>query len=49
MDKNKIKLISSEKYNQFYKLIRVDEDVGAIYMQITKNRHDKSIKKHKKG
>lgn len=42
---NKIKLIFSEKYNQFYKPIRVDEDVGIIYMQITKNRHDKGIKK----
>jgi len=45
MDKNKIKLIFSEKYNQFYKPIRVDEDVGTIYMQITKNRHEKGIKK----
>ena len=45
MDKNRIKLIFSEKYNQFYRPIRVDEDVGAIYMQITKNRHDKGIKK----
>jgi len=42
MDKNRIKLIFSEKYNQFYKPIRVDEDVGTIYMQIIKNRHDKS-------
>lgn len=46
MDKNRIKLIFSEKYNQFYKPIRVDEDVGTIYMQITKNRHDKGIKKN---
>ncbi|MBD5535146.1 MAG: hypothetical protein HDQ99_05740 [Lachnospiraceae bacterium] len=45
MDKNRIKLIFSEKYNQFYKPIRVDEDVGTIYMQITKNHHDKSMKK----
>ena len=45
MDKNKIKLIFSEKYNQFYKPIRVDEDVGTVYMQITKNRHDKGMKK----
>lgn len=45
MDKNKIKLVFSEKYNQFYKPIRVDEDVGIIYMQITKNRHEKGIKK----
>lgn len=45
MDKNRIKLIFSEKYNQFYKPIRVDENVGTIYMQITKNRQDKSIKK----
>lgn len=46
MDMNKIKLIFSEKYNQFYKPIRIDEDVGIVYMQITKNRHDKSIKKN---
>lgn len=45
MDKNRIKFIFSEKYNQFYKPIRVDEDVGTIYMQITKNRHDKGMKK----
>ena len=47
MDKNRIKLIFSEKYNQFYKPIRVDEDVGVIYMQITKNRYDKGIKRMK--
>ena len=45
MDKNRIKLIFSEKYNQFYKPIRVDEDVGIVYMQITNNRHDKGMKK----
>ena len=31
MDMNKLKLIFSEKYNQFYKPIRVDEDVGRIF------------------
>ena len=45
MDMNKVKLIFSEKYNQFYKPIRVDEDVGAFYIQATKNRHDKSMTK----
>ena len=45
MDKNRIKLVFSEKYNQFYKPIRVDEDVGIIYMQIAKNRQDKGMKK----
>lgn len=45
MDKNKIKLIFSEKYNQFYKPMRIDEDVGLIYMQVTKNRHEKGMKK----
>ena len=45
MDMSKIKLIYSEKYNQFYKIMRIDEDVGNIYIQPTKNRHDKSIRK----
>lgn len=45
MDMSKIKLIYSEKYNQFYKFMRVDEDVGIVYMQATKNRHDKGVKK----
>lgn len=31
MDMNKLKLIFSEKCNQFYKIIRVDEDVGRIF------------------
>lgn len=44
---SKIKLIYSEKYNQFYKPMRVDEDVGIVYMQITSNRHEKGIKKVK--
>lgn len=42
---NKVKLIYSQKYNQFYKPMRIDEDVGVIYIQVTKNRHDKSIRK----
>lgn len=45
MDMNKVKLIYSQKYNQFYKPMRIDEDVGVIYIQVTKNRHDKSIRK----
>ena len=45
MDMRKIKLIYSEKYNQYYKPIRVDEDIGIVYMQATKNRHDKAIGK----
>lgn len=46
MDINKIKYVFSERYNQFYKSIRVDEDVGIIYMTIEKNRHEKGIKKN---
>lgn len=46
MDFNKIKLIYSEKANQFYEPMRIDEDVGIVYMQVTKNRHDKSITKN---
>lgn len=45
MDKNKVKLIFSERCNQFYKPIRIDEDVGIVYMQMTKNRHDKGMTK----
>lgn len=45
MDMSKVKLIFSEKYNQFYKPMRIDEDVGIIYMQVSKNRHDKGMKK----
>ena len=45
MDINKVKLIYSEKVNQFYKPMRIDEDVGTVYMQVTKNRHDKSMRK----
>lgn len=46
MEIHKIKLIYSEKVNQFYTPMRIDEDVGIIYMQTTKNRHDKSIAKN---
>lgn len=45
MDMSKVKLIFSEKYNQFYKPMRIDEDVGIVYMQVTKNRHEKGMKK----
>lgn len=45
MDMEKIKLIYSQKYNQFYKLMRIDEDVGIVYIRPTKNRHDKSMRK----
>lgn len=46
MDINKIKYVFSERYNQFYKPMRIDEDVGIIYIQITKNRHEKGVKKN---
>lgn len=42
---NKIKLVYSQKYNQFYKPMRIDEDVGVVHIIPTKNRHDKSIRK----
>lgn len=45
MDIKSIKLIYSEKYNQFYKPMRIDEDVGIIYMIMTKNKHEKGMKK----
>ena len=45
MDMSKIKYIFSERYNQFYKPMRIDEDVGIIYMQATKNLHEKGLKK----
>lgn len=45
MDIGKVKLIYSEKFNQFYKPIRLDEDIETIYMMVANNRHDKSIKK----
>ena len=45
MDMNKIKLVYSQKYNQFYKPMRIDEDVGVVHIIPTKNRHDKSIRK----
>lgn len=40
MDINGIKLIYSVKYNQFFEPMRMDEDVGVVYMKPTKNRHD---------
>lgn len=39
MDISKAKLIHSIKCNQFYTIMRIDEDVGTIYIQPTKNRH----------
>lgn len=45
MNIDKIKLIYSEKNNQFYKPIRLDEDIGTIYMKVVKNRYDNSITK----
>lgn len=39
MDIRKAKLIHSVKCNQFYTVMRIDEDVGTIYLQPTKNRH----------
>ena len=39
MDIRKAKLIHSIKNNQFYTVMRIDEDVGTIYLQLTKNRH----------
>ena len=43
---NKIKLIYSQKYNQFYKPVRIDEDVGIVYIKVANNRRDKSIQKN---
>lgn len=40
MDMSKIKLIYSEKVNQFYKPMRIDEDIGVVYVQLTKNKND---------
>lgn len=45
MDKERVKLIFSEKYNQFYTPIRIDEDVGICFIKVAKNRHDKGMKK----
>ena len=45
MDMNKIKLVYSQKYNQFYKPMRIDVDVGVVYIIPTNNRHDKTIRK----
>lgn len=40
MDISSAKLIFSEKCNQFYKPIRIDEDIGVVYLQVAKNRHN---------
>ena len=40
MDINKVKLVYSEKVNQFYKPMRIDEDIGVVYVQPTKNKND---------
>lgn len=40
MDMNKVKLIYSQKYNQFFEPMRMDEDIGTIYIKPVKNRHD---------
>ena len=39
MDTSKVKLIHSIKCNQFYTIMKIDEDLGTIYLQPTKNRH----------
>lgn len=39
MDMSKKKLIHSVKSNQFYTIMRIDKDVGIVYLQPTKNRH----------
>lgn len=39
MDIRKAKLIHSIKSNQFYTVMRIDEDVGIVYLHPTKNRH----------
>lgn len=41
MDFSNIQLVYSEKYNQFYEVLRVDSDVGIIYIKPTSNRRDK--------
>ncbi len=41
----KIKLVYSEKYNQFYSVLRVDEDIGVYYIKLTNNHYDKAIKR----
>lgn len=45
MDKRKMKIAYSDKYNQFYEILRIDNDVGACYIKPTVNRRDKSIHK----
>lgn len=43
MDKKDMKLAYSEKYNQFYEILRIDDDVGVCYIKPTSNKRDKSI------
>lgn len=43
MDKKDMKLAYSEKYNQFYEIMRIDNDVGVCYIKPTSNKRDKSI------
>ena len=43
MDKKDMKLAYSEKYNQFYEIIRLDNDVGICYIKPISNRRDRSI------
>lgn len=38
-----MKLAYSEKYNQFYEIMRIDNDVGVCYIKPTSNKRDKSI------
>ena len=40
-----MKLAYSEKYNQFYEIMRIDNDVGVCYIKPTSNKRDKSIHK----
>lgn len=41
MDYINIKLVYSEKYNQYYEVLKVDADVGIIYIKPTSNRRDR--------
>ncbi len=43
MDKEKIRLVYSQKYNQHYKPIRFDEENKICYIIAAKNRRNKSI------
>lgn len=38
-----MKIAYSEKHNQFYEIMRIDNDVGGCYIKITSNRRDKKI------